>query len=88
MRDAVDQAAENSLAVQLVRPRLQQILVDFDEVLEGKGDGVVAVKRGRLEGVEDTVLLDFTHLGPTDDSPTKSERQLYEEIRVRLKKQR
>jgi len=86
IRDAVDQAAQHNKAVQLVRPRLQEVLVDLDEVVRGKGDGVVAVKRGQLEGVPDTVLLNFSHLGPTSDTPGKSDRALYEEIRVRLKK--
>jgi len=84
LRDGVDDAAEKSKTVQLIRPRLADILSDFDEVLEGRGDGVVAVKRGRLEGVEDTVLLGFNHLGPAGDSPTDHDRKLHEEIRKRL----
>ncbi len=31
--------------------RLDAILSDIDELVEGKGDGIVAVKRGRLDGV-------------------------------------
>ena len=42
--------------------QLDAMLADMDEVLSGKGDGVVAVKRGRLDGVEDTVVLPFGHL--------------------------
>ena len=47
--------------------RLGAILSDIDELVEGKGDGVVAVKRGRLEGVSDTVILPFGHLGVTGE---------------------
>ena len=86
LRDTIDQAAKQSKAVQLVRPHFQEILGDFDEVLAGKGDGVVAVKRGRLEGVQDTVLLKFTHLGPTSNSPSQDDRKLQEEVRLRLKR--
>ena len=85
LRGKLDQVAETSKAVQLVRPHLQEILGDFDELLAGKGDGVVAVKRGRLEGVADTVLLEFTHLGPTGNSPSQGDRKLHEEVRRRLK---
>ena len=38
---------------------------DIDELVEGKGDGVVAVKRGRLDGVTDTQVLSFGHLAVT-----------------------
>jgi len=85
LRNAIDIAAQNSDAIQLVRPHYQEILGDFDEILAGKGDGVVAVKRGQLEGVPDTVLLEFTHLGPTNNSPTRGDHELYEEVRLRLK---
>jgi pimeloyl-ACP methyl ester carboxylesterase len=38
-----------------------ELLGDLDELVCGRGDGAVAVKRGRLEGVEDTHLFDFVH---------------------------
>ena len=36
--------------------RIEALLGDLDELVEGKGDGVVAVARGRLEGVSDTLV--------------------------------
>ncbi len=48
--------------------RLQLILDDIDELVDGKGDGVVAVKRGRLEGVSDTVTMPFGHLAVTGEA--------------------
>ena len=47
--------------------RLDEILSDIDELVEGKGDGVVAVKRGRLEGVSDTLVLPFGHVAVTGE---------------------
>jgi pimeloyl-ACP methyl ester carboxylesterase len=47
--------------------RLDAILSDIDELVEGKGDGVVAVKRGRLDGVSDTLVMPFGHLAVTGD---------------------
>lgn len=49
--------------LRLVGNPVRERLHDLEEVLRGMGDGAVAVRRGRLAGVEDTVLLDFDHLG-------------------------
>jgi pimeloyl-ACP methyl ester carboxylesterase len=42
--------------------RLDAALADVDELIDGKGDGVVAVKRGRLDGVDDIVVMRFSHM--------------------------
>ncbi|MEM6330576.1 MAG: hypothetical protein AAF790_10045 [Planctomycetota bacterium] len=42
--------------------RLDRCLADMDEFVTGRGDGVVAVKRARLAGVDDVVVLPFGHL--------------------------
>jgi len=44
---------------------LDALLADFDEVVEGRGDGVVAISRGQLEGVSDTVVLPYRHFSLT-----------------------
>ena len=66
-------------------PRFGEYLRDVDELVEGKGDGVVAVSRGRLPGVEDTTVLEFDHFDLTDDfgGPDKS---LVEAVIQRLAK--
>ena len=61
-------------------------LADMDEVVDGRGDGAVAVKRGRLEGVRDTHVLKFSHVGVlyrpgNDDALNK----LHQMILARLK---
>ena len=63
---------------------LDAILADLDEVLAGKGDGVVAVKRGRLEGVEDTIVLPFGHLSVTDEGDYKSSAEVRAAVLARL----
>jgi pimeloyl-ACP methyl ester carboxylesterase len=47
--------------------RLAHVLDDIDELVEGKGDGIVAVKRGRLDGVADTVIMPFGHMAVTGE---------------------
>ncbi len=55
--------------------RFANRIEDMEEVMAGKGDGVVAVRRGTLAGVEDTVVLAFNHLnvtGPADNPATSA----------------
>jgi hypothetical protein len=49
---------------------LDALLADIDELVEGKGDGVVAVKRGRLNGVADTMVMPFGHIAVTGEPKT------------------
>lgn len=56
--------------------KLDRLLADLDEIVRGAGDGVVAVKRGKLKGVADTVILPFAHLtvmGPDGGPRVQSE---------------
>jgi hypothetical protein len=64
--------------------RLQTLLNDIDELVEGKGDGVVAVKRGRLEGVTDTVVLPFGHLAVTGEANSEVLRKIQRAVLVRV----
>jgi pimeloyl-ACP methyl ester carboxylesterase len=60
-----------------------RLLEDLDEVIRGKGDGIVALERGRLEGVPETVVLPFVHRALMD-GPTEPSRQLRAELLKRL----
>jgi pimeloyl-ACP methyl ester carboxylesterase len=64
--------------------RLDSLLADLDELLAGKGDGVVAVKRGRLEGVDDTLVIPFGHLAVTGDADCDAVRQVQAAVLERL----
>jgi hypothetical protein len=64
--------------------RLEAMLNDIDELVEGKGDGVVAVKRGRLEGVTDTVVLPFGHLAVTGEPNSEVLRQIQRAVLARV----
>jgi pimeloyl-ACP methyl ester carboxylesterase len=59
-------------------------LAELPEVRSGSGDGVVAVESGRLEGVDDVVLLHFHHNEPLWDPDEPAVVQLQAEILKRL----
>jgi pimeloyl-ACP methyl ester carboxylesterase len=84
LRRQVARAAKSNRFARFIQPQLDRVLADGDELVRGKGDGVVAVKRGRLEGVEDTVVLDFDHLSLGLAPRTAGERKLRAEILKRV----
>lgn len=63
---------------------LEAFLSDIDELVEGKGDGVVAVKRGRLEGVSDTLIMPFGHLAVTGKAGDEKLQAVHKEVLARL----
>lgn len=64
--------------------RLESTLAEMDELVQGKGDGVVAVKRGRLAGVDDVVILPFGHLSVTGPADSTAVRQVQQELLSRI----
>ncbi len=71
LRRSLKKVGDRNRYARFLGSKLDGYLADLDEVVEGKGDGAVAVKRGRLQGVSDTEELEFDHLdfsGPQDSS--------------------
>jgi pimeloyl-ACP methyl ester carboxylesterase len=65
--------------------KLDAILSDIDELVDGKGDGVVAVKRGRLSGVSDTLVLPFGHLAVTGEPRNEVLRHVQQAVLERIR---
>ncbi|HVA47991.1 MAG TPA: hypothetical protein VNH11_16600 [Pirellulales bacterium] len=84
LRQRVAEAKERHRVVQFLAPKIERVLADGDELTYGKGDGVVAVKSGRLDGVDDTMTLDFDHLSLGRPPQTEGEKHLRAEILKRL----
>jgi pimeloyl-ACP methyl ester carboxylesterase len=85
MRTALQETGGNCPGLRDCTGRFDNLLSDMEELVEGKGDGVVALKRGRLDGVDDVLVLPFGHLtctGPVDGDAT---RQVQEELLARLR---
>ena len=64
--------------------QVDHLLRELDELVDGKGDGIVAVKRGKLPGVEDVVVLPFGHLSVTDRSEDEVVQKVQQGILQRL----
>jgi hypothetical protein len=86
LRKSVAAAGQRSRWVRFFGARAEAWLEDLDEVVEGKGDGAVAVERGRLQGVEDTVLLKFQHVAELPARGRDDMDKLHQEIIKRLKR--
>jgi hypothetical protein len=75
-------------ALRVLGPRLAELLEDLDELVDGLGDGAVAVERGRLEGVDDTIVLSFNHGTITSPLDDEGGQRLIAEVLARLAKER
>jgi pimeloyl-ACP methyl ester carboxylesterase len=64
--------------------KLETLLADLDEMVRGKGDGVVAVKRGRLDGVADTLVLPFGHISVTGEPTNDVLREVQRVVLARV----
>ncbi len=74
---ASDDAADQIKAV-------ESLLVDLDELVDGRGDGVVSVERGRLSNVADTVVLPFGHLTVSSEGNDAAAQSVRRIIRDRI----
>jgi pimeloyl-ACP methyl ester carboxylesterase len=84
LRQRADRALDESRAAALFRPRLDGFFADFNEPVTGRGDGAVSVERGRLEGVDDVLLLPVRHLDLTREFRDPRQLQLRDAILNRL----
>lgn len=77
-------AQKKSRTLQIIGPRFDPIVNDSNEFTRGEGDGVLAVERGRLAGVKDTIVLPFRHNAITGTLESASEQKLLRAIIERL----
>ncbi|MHC4405800.1 MAG: esterase/lipase family protein [Planctomycetota bacterium] len=85
LREGIARAGRKSRWVQLLGSRAHEWLSDLDEVVAGKGDGVVSVARGRLEGVDDVLVLDFGHASVLRAAGGDDVDRVHREVLRRLK---
>lgn len=86
LRDRIARAGDRSRWVRFFGTRAEQWLEDLDEVVDGKGDGAVSLQRGRLAGVDDTVVLRMGHLSGLHTPRRQAVEQLHRELLQRLER--
>jgi pimeloyl-ACP methyl ester carboxylesterase len=84
LRRQIIASQDSNPALRVLGPRLAELLEDLDELVNGLGDGAVAVERGRLEGVDDTIVLGFSHGEISLALDDADGRQLIAEVLTRL----
>lgn len=84
LRRVILNSQETNPALRALGPSLEPLLEDLNELVDGLGDGAVAVERGRLEGVDDTIVLDFNHGLISSELTDESSNRLVAEILTRL----
>jgi pimeloyl-ACP methyl ester carboxylesterase len=84
LRRVILDSQKTNAALRALGPRLEPLLEDLDELVDGLGDGAVALERGRLDGVDDTIVLDFEHGLITSELTDASSNTLVAEILARL----
>jgi pimeloyl-ACP methyl ester carboxylesterase len=84
MRSAVRTTGDHCPGAGVCTAKLDRLLSGMEELIEGKGDGVVALKRGRLDGVDDVVILPFGHLNCTGPPTCDAIQQVQSELLARL----
>ena len=62
LRATLQRLDQEGSVLRLIRPRIQPLLQSFDELARGKGDGVVAVDRATIGGVDDIVSVELSHI--------------------------
>lgn len=67
-----------------IQPRIRPLLGNFDEVIQGRGDGVVAVESATIPGVDDTLVVPQAHIDFFRPSPDGSIPKVWIEIEKRL----
>lgn len=61
LRRELQRLDQDGTFLRLIRPRIRPLLESFDELAQGKGDGVVSAESGRLNASADNVIVNVSH---------------------------
>jgi hypothetical protein len=83
VNSAIESPERKSTVAKLISPKLDHLRKDLAELSE-PGDGLVTVRRSRLEGVDDFEVLKFSHLERFGDPTNPVANAVHQTIARRL----
>ena len=86
MRQRLEKTRRRNRVLHFLGSPAHKWLADLDEVVEGRGDGAVAVRRGKLDGVDDVVILSFRHSEVLQEPASDAMRDLHGALLERLQR--
>ena len=84
LRQTLRSLDQDGSLVRLIRPRIKPLLESFDELTEGKGDGIVSVESAKLPGVDDNIEIAVSHFAMVRSGKTQEADEVLEILRDRL----
>jgi pimeloyl-ACP methyl ester carboxylesterase len=84
LRDQLASAGHKSRWFRFFGGKLDSMIGELDALVNGNGDGVVSVESGQLAGVDDVVVLPFSHVSVLRDPESKTSREVGVQIAERL----
>ena len=84
IRSHLTRLAKHSRWTKFMVSKCDRMLADLDEIVDGRGDGVVACKRARLRGVTDFVALRFGHNEPISARRLGDAERVHREVIKRI----
>ena len=87
LRDRIHSVGQKSRWLRFFGGKLDTMIEDLDELVNENGDGVVSLQSGKLDGVDDVVILPFSHSSVLEQPKSKAAQQVREGITRRLSEQ-
>ncbi|TWU01184.1 esterase/lipase family protein [Stieleria varia] len=84
LRDLLRSLDTDGGFVRVIRPRIAPLLDSFDEVIQGKGDGVVSVESASLTGVDKPLIVNRSHIDFFQPSASPNRQPVWNAIRAHL----
>lgn len=86
LRSTLQRLDQEGSMLRLIRPRIQPLLQSFDELARGRGDGIVAVDRASIRGVDDVVKVERSHIDLISPPKACTQQPVWQAILKRVKR--
>ena len=84
-KTGLDRAARRCSWMKKLSNHVKAKAIKYDEIIDGKGDGLVAIESGKLAGVTDVIVGDFSHVDILSGKPSTAVKRVREQVLARLR---